>query len=177
MIHKDHVELLRKGVPKEKSTWADFGSGDGAFTLALAELTDPQSEIFSIDKDQKRLLTQQEVFQEMFPELNIHFIYADFLKPLALPSFDGILMANSLHFIQEVQRKVFLETLRTRLKDNGRLLLVEYNVDEGNAWVPYPFSYASFKQVVQDAGFHNPELLTTVPSQFLHEIYAAVAYK
>ncbi len=175
MVHKDHVALIRNGVPKDKSIWADFGSGDGAFTLALAELTDPQSEIFSIDKDQKRLLAQQELFQEMFPELNVHFIYADFLKPLSLPSFDGILMANSLHFIQ--QKKVFLETIRTRLKDTGRLLLVEYNVDEGNMWVPYPLSFDSFKKIAEEAGFHNPELLTTVPSRFLTEMYAAVAYK
>ena len=39
MDHTDHVNLLRDAVGLG-GTWADFGSGTGAFTLALAELID-----------------------------------------------------------------------------------------------------------------------------------------
>jgi len=38
MDHRDHVNLLRGGVQTPSGLWADFGSGAGAFTLALAEL-------------------------------------------------------------------------------------------------------------------------------------------
>jgi len=38
MEHADHVFLLREGVMDAGETWADFGSGTGAFTLALADL-------------------------------------------------------------------------------------------------------------------------------------------
>ena len=37
--HQDHVNLLRDGIAAgEAQTWADLGSGGGAFTLALADL-------------------------------------------------------------------------------------------------------------------------------------------
>jgi len=39
MKHTEHVNLLRRGIPAPGGVWADFGSGTGAFTLALAELT------------------------------------------------------------------------------------------------------------------------------------------
>ena len=38
MNHEDHVRLLRKGIVEPGGVWADFGSGAGAFTLALADL-------------------------------------------------------------------------------------------------------------------------------------------
>jgi tRNA A58 N-methylase Trm61 len=55
MDHRDHVDLLREGVfvdgQSPTGTWADLGSGEGAFTLALAELLDPQAEIYSLDSN------------------------------------------------------------------------------------------------------------------------------
>lgn len=40
MNHGDHVALLREGVHRRGAgaVWADLGAGDGAFTLALADL-------------------------------------------------------------------------------------------------------------------------------------------
>jgi hypothetical protein len=53
------------------------------------------------------------------------------------------------------------------------LLLVEYNVDRGNPWVPYPLSFSTFKSVAMAAGFEEPRLVATHPSSFLREIYSA----
>ena len=39
MDHTDHVNLIRAGV-STGGVWADFGSGGGAFTLALADVYD-----------------------------------------------------------------------------------------------------------------------------------------
>jgi precorrin-6B methylase 2 len=36
-------------------TWADLGSGGGAFTLALADLIGPQGVIYSMDRDRYAL--------------------------------------------------------------------------------------------------------------------------
>ena len=59
MNHKDHVHLLREGVPGPGGIWADLGSGLGAFTLALADLIGETGRIYSIDKD-SRVLKEQE---------------------------------------------------------------------------------------------------------------------
>jgi hypothetical protein len=36
---------LRDGVPEPGGVWADLGSGEGAFTLALADLLGPGGRI------------------------------------------------------------------------------------------------------------------------------------
>src|SRR5207247_6318326 len=51
MDHANHVRLLRDGVPREDGTWADLGAGEGAFTLALADLLPPGSTIHAVDRD------------------------------------------------------------------------------------------------------------------------------
>ena len=58
MEHKDHVYLLRNGISSPGGTWADLGSGTGAFTLALADLLGPSGHIYSIDKDSRALKSQ-----------------------------------------------------------------------------------------------------------------------
>ncbi|MBI3944209.1 MAG: methyltransferase domain-containing protein [Chloroflexi bacterium] len=175
MNHQDHVNLMRRGIPQPGGIWADFGSGSGAFTLALRELAGAQVEIYSIDKDQKRLAQQAATFQQKFPRSNIHFLPADFTQSLVLPPLDGIVMANVLHYYRD--KEGLLRQIRPYLKKAGRLIVVEYNVDTGNPWVPYPITFERFQQVASAAGFATPELLATVPSSFLHQFYAAVAMK
>ena len=51
MRHPDHVNLLRGALPQAGGTWADLGSGTGAFTLALAELVGPHGTVYSVDTD------------------------------------------------------------------------------------------------------------------------------
>lgn len=69
-----------------------------------------------------------------------------------------------------------LRYVRSFLRPRGTLLLVEYNVDSGNPWVPYPISFETFCALAPRAGFSEPRLLGRVPSRFLREIYSAVAY-
>ncbi|MSP14640.1 MAG: class I SAM-dependent methyltransferase [Chloroflexi bacterium] len=172
MNHQDHVNLLRRGIAQPGGYWADFGSGDGAFTLALRELVGDQAQIYSIDKDQGRLAQQANAFRQKFPQSNIHFVHGDFTQSLALPPLDGIIMANALHYFRD--KESLLRQLRSYLKGDGRLLVVEYNVDAGNPWVPYPISFERFQPVAVAAGFTMPELLATVPSSFLRQFYAAL---
>ncbi len=175
MNHQDHVNLLRGAVTQQGGRWADFGSGDGAFTLALRDLIGAEGEIFSIEKDKSRLDQQQRNFRTKFRDSNIHFISADFTRPLDLPPLDGIVIANALHFFRDKEK--ILHLLRGYLKSEGRLVLVEYNADSGNPWVPYPISFDSFVSFARRTGFAEPRLLATVPSRFLREIYSAVAIK
>lgn len=175
MEHRDHVNLLRGGVVSGGNKWADFGSGDGTFTLALRDLIGPGAELWSIDRDRGRLDRQRQLFEARFPGSNVHFLNVDLSRPIELPPLDGIVMANSLHFFKD--QAPVLRLMREYLKPGGRLVLVEYNADAGNPWVPHPISFGRFKALAQQSGFSEPLLLAAVPSRFLREIYSALALK
>ena len=176
MDHKDHVNLLSPAGLTPGGTWADFGAGSGAFTLALRELVGPHANIYAVDKDQRALKELEQAHRERFTtSQNIHPIRADFSGMLSLPPLDGIVMANSLHYFKD--REKILRHVRSYLKMNGALLLVEYNVDSGNMWVPYPLSFETYRVLAPRAGYSEPHLLGAVPSRFLKEIYAAAAYR
>ena len=85
MNHHDHIDLLRAGVSSTGGVWADFGSGTGAFTLALAELLGAAGETYSIDKDTTALREQKRAMQARYPNAVVHYHAADFNKPLDLP--------------------------------------------------------------------------------------------
>src|SRR5262245_23949957 len=138
MNHTDHINLLRGGVPTTGGVWGDFGSGTGAFTLALAELLGPDGEIYSVDKDRGALRTQERALAAQFPQTTVHYLAADFSRPLDLPRLDGIVMANALHFHKHAEQGRVVQQLKSYLRPGGRLILVEYNVDRGNFWVPHP---------------------------------------
>ena len=173
MQHKDHVYLLRKGIPEGRGIWADLGSGTGAFTLALADLLGPAGHIYSLDKDAGSLREQQRAMHSAFPSVSVEYMNTDFTRQLNLPQLDGILMANSLHYVR--QKEPVLRNLRSHLRPGGRLIIVEYNVDKGNFWVPYPFSYRSWEELAQRSGFSNTQQLASVPSSWLREIYSALS--
>ena len=174
MKHSDCVKLLENGVPAQSRVWAEFGSGDGAFTLALAELIHPDGTIYSIDIDERAVNQQRKKIQKQFPDLEVHYLTADFTKPLNLSSLDGILMANALHYLKE--KESFISKIRNYLKTNGRFLIVEYNIDHGNHWVPYPISFKSWHTLAIKSGFIETHLSKKIPSKYHNEIYSAVSY-
>ncbi len=177
MDHNDHVELLRPGVDSPGGLWADLGAGAGAFTLALRELVAPPREarICAVDQDRRALEELARLWQARFGSLSgLTTLAADFSGSLDLPALDGVVMANSLHFFRDKRR--LLEHVHSLLKPQGRLLLVEYNVDRGNPWVPYPLSFEGFRALAPQAGFSEPRLLATRPSSFLREFYSALTF-
>ena len=176
MDHHDHVNLLRPANLPQGGTWADFGAGSGAFTLALRELAGPEAKIYGIDKDQNSLNELRRNYAARFGSTeNLHIVHGVFWKGFDLPPLDGILMANSLHYVDHKVR--LLQQLHGYLKPNGAFLLVEYNVDSGNLWVPYPLSFETWRGMAPQAGLTEPRLLATHPSRFLREFYSAVCYK
>ena len=176
MDHKDHVNLLRPANLSQGGTWADFGAGSGAFTLALSELVGLKAEVYALDKDRSGFGKLEQSHRELFgTSQNIHPVRADFSGALSLPPLDGIVMANSLHYFKEKEK--VLRHVRSFLKMNGALLLVEYNVDSGNMWVPHPLTFDTFRSLARRAGFTEPRLLGKAPSRFLREFYSAVAYR
>ena len=175
MDHADHVRLIREGVAGGGSTWADFGSGGGAFTLALADLLGSAGRIVSVDRDGGALRGQAAALRERFPDVPVEHRVADFGARLDLPVLDGVVMANSLHFVRG--KEPVLSLVRSYLHDGGRLVLVEYDADHGNPWVPYPLSFETWRTLAADAGFRDTRRLLSVPSRFLGSIYSAVSLR
>lgn len=173
MNHDDHLALLRPGIADGATAgpWADLGSGEGAFTLALADLLGPGAEIYSVDRDRRALRQQETALRARFPQTTLHPLVADFTQPLDLPPLAGVVMANSLHFIRH--KDSVLDLVRRYLRPTGRLLLVEYNTDRGNVWAPHPLSYPTWEKLARRHRF-TTRLLVTRPSRFLGAIYSAV---
>lgn len=172
MNHNDHTNLLRPANLSQGGVYADFGAGEGAFTLALRELVGPEATIYAVDRDGAALRRLKKSHHARFnTDGNLILLPNDFSHPLDLPPLDGIVMANSLHFFRD--KEMILRHVRGFLKPNGNFLLVEYNADEGNLWVPYPLSFETFQVLAPRVGFSEPRLLGKAPSSFLNEFYSA----
>lgn len=177
MNHNDHVDLIKPAFLDENpnASFADFGAGSGAFTLALREVLGESAIIYAVDKDKSSLRELENSYATRFHSTsNLIVMQADFSKPLNLSALDGILMANSLHFFKD-KIKV-LKHIKSFLKPNGKLIIVEYNVDKGNMWVPYPFSFPTFETMCKESGFESPNLLATHSSSFLNGFYSALTF-
>ena len=175
MNHADHVALIREGIPQVGGVWADFGSGTGAFTLALADCLGPSGQIYSIDKNERALREQQREMNGRFPQTRVTYLIADYTRPLDLPPLDGILIANALHF--QRRKEGIVRQLYDYLRPGGRLIMVEYNLDRGNMWVPHPFSYPTWETIASRNDFVQTQKLNVRSSRFLREIYSAVCQK
>ena len=68
MDHADHVALLRPAVWPGGGTWADIGAGEGAFTLALADLLGPGGRIVAVDRDARALRANVAAVASRFPD-------------------------------------------------------------------------------------------------------------
>jgi len=172
MRHADHVALIRDAVTPGE-TWLELGSGTGAFTLALADLLGKGGTIHSIDSDRGALSSQAAAVHSRFDWLRLDQRTADFTRSLGFSGMDGVLMANALHFVSD--KAPVLALVRGYLKPGGKFVLVEYDTDRGNHWVPHPISYTTWLAVAPAAGFSGARLLGRVPSRFLNAIYASLS--
>lgn len=171
--HADHVALIRAAVEDWPGAWADLGSGTGAFTLALGDVLGGRGSIVSVDRDGGTLDEQRRLMETRFPTSNVRYAKADFTRDLGLSSMDGILMANSLHFVRD--RDAVLRRIVAALRPGGRFVLVEYDADHGNPWVPHPLSFATWQRVAPTVGLAGTRLIGRVPSRFLGAIYSAAS--
>jgi trans-aconitate methyltransferase len=165
---RDAVDMLRPSHLEAHGamTWADLGCGDGTFTRALAELLAPGSVIHAMDVDRAALRT----LPSHHGSARIESHTGDFTQqPWPFTNLDGVLMANSLHYVRD--QTAFIDTARTHLIDPHQFLIVEYDSDVPNPYVPYPVSRRKLATLF-DATI---EILNTRPSRYQRAaLYAAM---
>ena len=169
---KDAIQLItnQEFSPTGKLNWADLGCGTGTFTLALASLLEPESVILAVDKDQSALSK----IPTAFNHVSINKQKADFVTDeLQAKKLDGILMANSLHFIKD--KITFLHKIKSYLALNACFLVIEYDSNTANQWVPYPLTFEALNKLFSEAGFKRIHKLNTRPSIYGNRnMYAAL---
>lgn len=177
MDHADHVALIRDGLDGAGSRWLELGAGSGAFTLALVDVLGASAQVVAIDRDSAALRKLEQATASRFPSSDVRTIVGDFTRPLAVEplSFDGVLMANSLHFVRD--KVPVLRAAIDALRPGGRLLIVEYGADRGNPWVPWPIGYARWEKLTAQVGLLDTRRIGEVPSRFLGSMYAAVSQR
>lgn len=144
--------LIQNAFPDQtKSTWIDLGCGDGTFTYALAGLLGKGSKIIAIDKSFQQLERSRDGCEIIFERTNFERLSLGSYRP------DGILMANSLHYIED--QRTFIHELKHAFHKNGKIILVEYDTDVANRWVPYPMRFLRAKKLFQDAGFEDVQII------------------
>jgi SAM-dependent methyltransferase len=169
---RDAVEMLAEsGVAALGPTrWADLGCGTGTFTLALADLLAAGSTIHAMDRDASALRTMPSARKNV--RITTH--RGDFTNqtwPFA--DLDGILMANSLHYVNDQER--FICACEPRMTSARRFLIVEYDTNEASRWVPYPVSKTRLTRLFELAGYSSMRVLRSRPSVYRRaSLYAAL---
>jgi ubiquinone/menaquinone biosynthesis C-methylase UbiE len=169
------VRLIEKGIDRgsAKQVWADLGAGKGLFTQALAKILPEESIVIAIDKDVEALRSLK------IPSKVITLLThrGDFTKEeLGDKKFDGVLMANSLHFVED--KFSFISRIIRSLKDGGRILLIEYDMNAANPWVPWPISFQALKDLASETEFNSVTKLHEHPSIYNRgNMYSAILSK
>ena len=155
-------------LPRPGSTqqWADLGCGAGLFTEAIARLLPGGSTVYGID-------IKPGLRQQTTPNgVTLVPMTANFEKSeLDLHDLDGILMANSLHYVKD--KPALVKKLRAYMRPDAPFIIVEYDTDMPvSTWVPYPLSFASLTKLFPRVG-----KLGRRPSVYGRaDIYAAIAF-
>jgi len=170
---KEAVRLIKHEKASEVEHWLDLGSGNGLFSLALTEYLVDGSTISCIDKN-AAALKQVPVKQN---NITIEKIPIDFIKDeWPVKQADGIMMANALHFVKD--KHAFLQKAISYLKNRHSFLIVEYDSENGNQWVPHPISYGSLQKFFAEAGYASISHLGEMRSIYNRSnIYAALIRK
>jgi ubiquinone/menaquinone biosynthesis C-methylase UbiE len=172
---RDALALLRPAVhPADGERWADLGAGTGTFTRALASLVGADGRVIAVDADDGALAALRRRPARSV-EAPISVLHADVSRPLDLPPLDGVLMANTLHFLGDAPGALVLAA--GYLRSGGRLVLIEYEGRRPSPWVPHPVSLSRFREMAAGAGLTPPEVVAMRPSAYGGEMYVAVSKK
>ena len=171
MTPQEIEQFIKKAIIPKGETWADLGAGNGKITMVVRVLLGKDGKVFAIDTNPQVMnLSTLEAVAKVFP------IQQDFTQPLDLPMLDGILMANSLHFVKD--KKSFLQQLIPKLKPEGKFVFIEYDMEVGNQWVPFPITIEELKKLTLEVHLAEAKEINRRQSTYGNGgMYLAVAHR
>lgn len=165
------IKLIQhRGLSQHHATqWADLGCGSGFFTSVLSSFLFTGSTITAVDSNASVLKRVQ-----VNNGISLQTCVLDFVNDeWPFNKLDGIMMANSLHYVRD--KDAFIQKLRKHLTVNGILLIVEYDMEKANTWVPYPIPFQLLLALFKKHGFASAEKINQMPSAFGRaNMYAAI---
>lgn len=120
----DDADELVGAMNISEGDWAaDVGSGDGDYTLPMAERVGPSGRVFAVDVDPDKLDELNERLREREIE-HVTSVYSVEDNPM-LPTnaLDAILVRNAYHHFTAHQS--MLRHMKAALKPDGRLVIAE----------------------------------------------------
>jgi SAM-dependent methyltransferase len=197
-IPNEELSRLFKDTDLKRGTYIDLGAGAGNFiTHALKKLIKDwdhaDTKIYAIDKDQNAI-TSLNNLADAEGAGKVTIIGQDYTEKGSfekireengISNAEGILWANNGHYYSPEQRVDLMRQMKSLLKPDGKLLIVEYDTfkqhqgkdKDGNdvCYNKYPLPKKQLKRELKEAGFENVQILRKLPSRDQYMMYSAIA--
>lgn len=166
------IALIGPATGRPTGTWADLGAGSGLFSRALAALMEDRGRVIAVDRDAGAL----KAIERVAPAATIEVVVADVRAPDAIPelrdaALEGAVLANVLHFVDDPGE--LLRRLGRLLRPGAAVVVVEYEGERANRWVPHPLPPARLAEVARAAGLTAPRVVARRPSAYQGVMYCA----
>jgi ubiquinone/menaquinone biosynthesis C-methylase UbiE len=149
------------------STVADVGAGSGYMTVKMAKRVGAEGRVYANDiQPQMLTLLRQRLDRERIG--NVNLVLGTFTDPrLPENTIDLILMVDVYHEFSEPQ--AMLRRMRTSLKPDGRLVLLEYRKEDPSIPIrpDHKLSVAEAKMEVEAEGFTLSSVDERLPWQHI----------
>jgi len=146
---------------------ADVGAGVGYFTLRLAKRVGPDGIIYANDVQPEMLAMLKEKAAKA-GATNIRFVLGSESDPrLPKNTMDLVLMVDVYHELSQPQ--TMLDRVRTSLKEDGRLVLIEYRKEDPHIPIrpEHKMSVQEAKEEVEAEGYRLDQTLEDLPRQHI----------
>lgn len=146
---------------------ADLGAGSGYYTVRLAKRVGPSGTVYAVDIQPEMLaLIERRVARERLEHV-VPLLAAEDDPRLPAGALDLVLMVDVYHELSR-PREV-LRHIRTALKPDGRLVLIEYRKE--SPWVPireeHKMSVAEARLELEAEGYRFDRVLDVLPWQHI----------
>ncbi|MBY0504756.1 MAG: methyltransferase domain-containing protein [Bryobacteraceae bacterium] len=146
---------------------ADIGAGVGYYTIRMAKKVGPGGKVYASDIQPEMLALLRKRLESSGVN-NVEMVLATETDPkLPLASIDLAIMVDVYHELAQPQR--MLRKLRQTLKDDGRLVLLEFRKED--PYVPirpeHKMSVAEAKLELEDEGFQLEKVIPGLPWQHI----------